>query len=197
MKRFLLASVLFFAALTAHAQFAEFTYQVSFPGSGDFGNFIDKTTWVGFSFQGRQQLSNEQWSVGGSISWFYMVDEKGQTTYTQGNESLTGYVTTFTNIFPLMAVAQYDFKDPYGTVVPFARIGVGGAWQDQRLDTGIFEFRGDDVQFALNGEIGVRINGSGGRNGGVIAATYHWLPGTDELLDTNFFGIKVGLSGLK
>lgn len=197
MKRLLIACMMLFAGYASNAQGAsEFTYQMSFPAGGEFGDFISKATWVGFTYQGRKMLSDEQWSVGGSFSWFYMVDEKGVTTYEKDNVAVTGYVTTFTNIFPLLMTAQYDFQDPYGTVVPFVRIGLGGAWQDQRLDTGIYELKGDDIQFAMNGEIGVRLNRAGGRSGAIIAATYHWMPGTDELLDTNFFGVKVGFSGL-
>ena len=197
MKRLFIACMFLFAGYASNAQGAsEFTYQMSLPAGGEFGDFISKATWVGFTYQGRKMLSDEQWSVGGSMSWFYMVDEKGITTYERENVTVTGYVTTFTNIFPLLLTIQRDFQDPYGTVVPFARIGLGGAWQDQRLDTGTYEFKGDDLQFALNGEIGVRLNAAGGRNGAIIAATYHWMPGTDELLNTNFFGVKVGFGGI-
>lgn len=174
----------------------EFSYQVSFP-SGSFKDFVGKTSFVGFSGMGRGYLKNEQLSIGGSFSWFYFPDKKGKQTLELGDEGgvYTGNLTNYTNIYGLMAIVQYDFKKRKEPMVPFIRAGIGGAYQNQHQDIGLYAFQSDGVQFMMNGEVGIRFNY--GYNGLVIAATYHNLPAAGDVKATSFFGVKLGFSSSK
>jgi len=178
----------------ARAQVGEFAYQVSFP-TGKFKDLVSKVSWVGFSGQYRKVLNNKRVSVGGSLNWFYFVDKKGIQTNNYGEQgTYHGNVTAFTNIYSLLAVIQYDLKDPKEKVVPFIRGGAGIGYQDQRTDIGLYEFRNDGAQFAWNAELGVRA-GKQGRDL-LIALTYHGLPKSGEIVPTSFWGVKVGITRL-
>lgn len=178
---------------TAQGQIGEFAYQISFP-TGGFKDFVGKTSFVGFSGQFRHRLSNPQLSVGASLSWFYFSDKKGKITRPANEGTVTANITDFTNIYALMAVFQYDFKNPKERIVPFARIGAGIAYQDQRTDAGLYEWKYNGAQFSGNGEIGVRFNRDI-NHGILLAATYHILPAANDLVSTSFFGIKLGFTG--
>lgn len=181
---------------SASAQVGDFSYQVSFP-TGDFGDFIEKTSFVGFSAGGRKYLKNDQWSIGGSFSWFYFPDKRGMTTVDLKEQgTYTGFVTNYTNIYALMAVAQYDLKERKERIVPFLRAGIGGAYQNQREDIGLYAFKNDGIQFALNGEAGITLSKDGMR-GIFLAATYHYFPEASDMVSTSFFGIKLGVSNSK
>ncbi|MBZ5859021.1 outer membrane beta-barrel protein [Flavihumibacter profundi] len=181
--------------LAGYAQkVGEFSYQASFP-TGKFGDFIGKTSWVGFSGGGRGYLkSNEQLSIGGSLSWFYMADKKGKQTFTGPEGGVTtGNLTNFTNIYGLMAVIQYDLKKRNEKKVPYIRGGLGGAYQNQNSDIGIYRIQNDGFQFMMNAEAGVNFNMSA-NNGIVLAATYHYLPEASGMVTTSFFGIKLAVT---
>jgi hypothetical protein len=176
------------------AQVSEFDYQVSFP-TGEFHDFIGKTNAVGFSGNWRKILANKRTSIGASFSWFYLQDKKGHTTIEKETGTITGNIANYTNIYPLLVVLQYDLKDAQKSV-PFIRVGVGGAYQDQRTDAGIYTFQSDGFQFAMNGEAGVRISKDGAR-AIVLAATYHYFPAADDMVNAAFWGIKIGISNNK
>ena len=199
MKKFAIIIGIFILALgfnEARAQVGEFAYQVSFP-TGDFKNLVSKTSFVGFSGQYRKLLHNKQLSVGGSLNWFYFVDKKGVQTNDFGEQgTYHGNVTGFTNIYSLLAVVQYDFKDyTKEKFVPFIRGGAGVGYQDQRTDIGLYEFRNDGAQFAWNAELGVR-GGKGGR-AVLLALTYHGLPKSGDMVATSFWGVKLGITRFK
>lgn len=178
-----------------HAQsVGEFSYQASFP-MGKFKDFVGKTSWVGFSGQGRKYLKGDQLSIGGSLSWFYFPDKKGKQTVQLGGDGgvYTGNQTNYTNIYGLLGIVQYDFQKRKERTVPFVRGGIGVAYQNQHADVGLYTYKYDGVQFMANAEAGVRINSV--NKGLVLAATYHYLPSAGDVIVTSFFGIKVGISG--
>ena len=170
----------------------EFSYQASFP-TGKFSDFIGKTSWVGFSGLGRKYL-NDQLSLGGSFSWFYMPDKRGKQTVKLSEGGVyTGSTTNWTNIYGLLAIIQYDFKKRKEYLVPFVRGGLGAAYQNQRQDIGLYAFKYDGVQFMMNAEAGVRLNQVS--KGFSLAATYHYLPEAGDVVMTSFFGIKLSICG--
>jgi hypothetical protein len=175
----------------------EFGYNVSFP-VGDFNNFISKTSWVGFNVGGRGYLnSNKRISLGGSFEWFYFPDKRGNETVDLKDQGVfTGNVTNYTNIYGLTFVAQYDLKDRKERMVPFLRAEVGGAYQNQRQDIGLYSFKNDGIQFEVNGQAGVSFSNDG-RRAVSLAVTYHYLPAASDMVSTSFFGIKLGFTNSK
>ena len=172
----------------------EISYQASFP-TGKFSDFVGKTSWVGFTGQGRAYMKDDQLSIGGSLSWFYFPDKKGkQTVALEGDGGVyTGNQTNYTNIYGLMGIVQYDFKKRKEHTVPFVRGGVGIGYQNQHADVGLYTYQYDGVQFMGNLEAGVRFNYT--NKGLVLAATYHNLPAAGDVVATSFFGVKIGISG--
>ena len=192
----LVSALLFFVySSNAQSKVGEFSYQVSFP-SGEFHDFIGKTNALGLSFQGRWYLDNDRTSIGGSMSYFYFQDKKGkQTVQDQEGGAFTGDITNFTNIYGLQAIIQQDLKPKDQKSVPFIRAGIGGAYQDQRTYTGIYEIKNDGVQFMASAEAGVRIGDK--VKSVLLAATWHYLPAASDMVATSFFGIKLGVSYFK
>ncbi|WP_157473909.1 outer membrane beta-barrel protein [Flavihumibacter petaseus] len=172
----------------------ELYYQASFP-TGSFKDFVSKTSWVGFSALGRHYVTkSDRLSLGGSFSWFYFPDKQGRRTVELKDQgTYTGYTTNFTNIYGLMLIAQYDLKPGNSRVMPFVRAGIGGAYQNQRTDIGLYAFKEDGVQLMLNAEFGVRFSKDGQR-GIVLAGNFHQLPAASDLISTTFFGVKLGIS---
>ena len=183
-----------FAALESRAQNAwEFDYQISFP-TGKFRDFTADASWVGFSGQWRRYASNKQLSYGAAFSWFYFADKQGRQTRDFGeNGTYTGFLTNFTNIYGLSGILQYDFRKRTEKTVPFTRVGMGAAYQNQRTDIGLFAFKSDGVQFMTHIEAGFRFNELLGHSALVLAATYHLLPSSGDLVPTQFAGIKIGI----
>ncbi|HEY6506343.1 MAG TPA: hypothetical protein VIZ28_20345 [Chitinophagaceae bacterium] len=186
-----IASLFFTYSSNAQSKVGEFSWQTSLP-AGEFKDFIEKVNVLGLNFQGRWYLKNNRTSIGGSMSFFYFQDKKGKTTVEiPESGTFTGNITNFTNIYGLQAIIQQDLKPKGEKSVPFIRAGVGGAYQDQRTYTGIYEIKNDGVQFMANAEAGVRI---GDRYKSIVlAATWHYLPAAGDMVNTSFFGIKLGI----
>ena len=189
------ALLMFAYSSKAQSTVGEFSWQASLP-TGDFSDFIEKVNALGLNFQGRWYLKNDRTSVGGSLSYFYFQDKKGkQTIATPEGGAFTGDITNFTNIYGLQAIIQQDLKPKDQKTVPFIRAGAGGAYQDQRTYTGIYELQNDGFQFMGNAEAGVRIGDK--VKSIVLAATWHYLPASGDMVSTSFFGIKLGISYFK
>ena len=194
MKNSIIAIIIFlFIGINSNAQVSQLSYQLSFP-TGEFNDFISKPSYVGFGWEYRWPLKNEQLTLGGSFTWYYFQDKLGHTTITyEDGGSVTGNINDYSNIYNLLAVLQYDFKKSSGKTVPFIKGGFGGAYQDQRQDAGIWVLQREGFQMNLNAEAGIRLN-AGSSNGAVIAVTYNYLPSTDDVPNTSFVGIKLGYS---
>lgn len=179
----------------AQTKVGEFSWQTSIP-MGEFSDFIKKVNVLGLNFQGRWYMKNNQTSVGGSLSYFYFQDKKGkQTVLGPEGGTFTGDIINFTNIYGLQAIIQHDLRPKDQKSVPFIRIGLGGAWQNQKTYTGVYELGNDGFQFMGNAEAGVRI---GDRYKSLLlAATWHYLPASGDMVNTSFFGIKLGVSYFK
>jgi len=189
------STILFFAYSSKAQAVGEFSYQASIPTS-DFKDFIEKVNALGLNFQARWYLGNDRTSLGGSLSYFYFQDKKGkQTIQTPEGGAFTGDIINFTNIIGLQAIIQHDFKPREEKTVPFIRAGAGGAYQDQRTYTGIYELQDDGGQFMANAEVGVRVGDK--MKSVLLAATWHYLPASGDLRETSFFGIKLGINYFK
>ncbi len=197
MKKILIIALIFSAtmSLESKAQSSyEFHYQVSFP-MGEFSDFVGQPGWLGFSGQWMKYMENDRLSIGANLSYFYFSDKQGIKTVDAGETTTyTGYVVNFTNIYGLMGVVQYDLKPRREKMVPFIRIGLGTDYQDQRKDIGFYEFKADGFQFMTNGEFGLRIN-TGNTMNWIVAATYHYMPASSDMVNTSFAGIKIGIHG--
>lgn len=171
----------------------ELGYQVSFP-SGKFADFSGNTSWAGFSLSGRKYIKQvNRLSLGSNLNWFYFAEKKGRETVNLSDKgTYTGEVRSYTNIYGLLFLAQYDLKDAGNTAIPFVRAGLGTAAQYQHKNIGLFTASGDGIQFYFNMEAGVRL--SQNKDKGVnLSVTYNNMPGTSDLIDTQFWGVKLSV----
>jgi hypothetical protein len=191
----ILCGLLYVKPSFAQRTSSEFGYQVSFP-VGKFGDFVTQPSWLGISGQWAWYLNKQkQVSLGINASWFYFSDKQGRMTVDLGDQgTYTGFRTNFTNIYGVQGIGQYDLKAPKEKTVPYVKIGLGANYQDQRSDLGLFEDKDDGIQFMTSGEFGIRFQGMD-RFGILLAANYHWMPASGELVNTSFVGIKVGIHG--
>ncbi len=200
MKKTMILLVAVLGAIAhAHAQkltkAGEFGYQASFP-MGDFKDFVGKTSWVGFNLTGRHYMPKaERLSLGINLCWFYFPDKQGRKTVDLKDQgTYTGYVTNYTNIYGLNLVAQYDLQERHAKLVPYVRAGIGGAYQNQRTDIGLYAFKSDGIQLLLNAELGLRFSKDGQR-GFLLSGTFHQLPAASDMVSTQFLGVKLGIFG--
>ncbi len=175
----------------------EVHYQFSVP-TGSFRDFVAKPGPLGLGFQERSYLPNSRVSLGGELSWFYFPDKKGkQTLELNGDDgTYTGYVTNFTNIYGLQFLAQYDFRERTEKLVPYAKLALGLAYQNQRQDIGLLSFRNRGFQFLSYLEGGVRVQ-MRGQAALSFSATYHFQPEAGDVTATSFAGIRIGYSGFR
>ncbi|WP_336517174.1 hypothetical protein [Pollutibacter soli] len=191
-----MAFIFVFSSHLHAQQYGELAYQVSFP-LGDFKEFVSKPSFAGISAGYRVALkSNPQLTIGGNFNWYYLSDKLGyHTTPTNDGGSYSGTTTRFTNIYSLLAIAQYDFSPSTDTWVPFMKVGFGADYQSQRTDIGLYAFKNDGIQFAAHTEIGFRFNPDP-MNGIFLAFTYDAMPKAGNLVSTSIVGIKLGVSRL-
>lgn len=200
MKRYriilVMASVFTLSAHLQAQQFGELAYQISFP-LGDFKEFVSKPSFTGISAGYRVALrSNQQLTIGGNFNWYYLSDKLGyHTTPTSDGGAYSGTTTRFTNIYSLLAVAQYDFVPGSEVWVPFMKVGFGADYQSQRTDIGLYAFKNDGIQFAAHTEVGFRFNPDR-VNGVFLSLTYDAMPKAGNLVSTSLVGIKVGVTRL-
>lgn len=185
-------------AKTLRAQvIPEISYQFSVP-IGDFKRFVEKPGLLGIGLQFRKYLNDNRISIGGGFCWFYFSDKKGtQTLELPGDDgTYTGYVTSYSNIYGLQAIFQYDLKDRAEKIVPFLQAGLGAAYQNQRQDIGLLGFKYDGFQVLSHVDAGVRY--SLPRHAAInISLRYHYLPNGGDAITTSFAGFRIGYSGFR
>lgn len=183
---------LFGSAKSTAQSYTELTFGAGFP-AGSFHEFVPTTGWWNTQFQARTSI-NSRYEVGGAIGWNYFEHNFGQRTISGEGYALTANMTSYTNILSFMLVNQYNLIEK-GEVIPFARMGLGLAHQNQDLEAGIYMVEERAWQFILNPELGLRIE-LGPNLGAVISGAYTFMPESGGVLPTSFWSLKFGLSWL-
>jgi len=123
-------------------------------GSGDTGDFIDKTSFGGFSIDGRYFVE-ENISIGGSMSWqsFNEIYDNLPPVELDGSNGITGHISGTqyrdSNIFPLLFTGQV-YVDTGGDIMPYVGMGIGTIYLEERLDIGLVSFSDDSWGLGLN-----------------------------------------------
>jgi hypothetical protein len=153
-----------------HAQFKNLTslsYNVSLP-IGTTADFISPVQWRGVTFEARRFV-DRQLSVGFLAGWQTFAD-KTTDPIEITNGTISGTQVRIMNNFSLMVTGDYYFNKDAREIRPYAGLGVGMNYIDQRWDLGIYSFNTYNWHFSLAPEIGALI--PLGDVDGIIGATY-------------------------
>lgn len=155
MKKLILSVVLLVVmSSSAFAQdnITAVTYQVSIP-QGDFSNYIDETSWIGWGIEGKHfRSSTSNWTLGFAFSW-HVFDMKFTGTTNMENGAVTGTQRRYTNSLPFLLTTNY-YLNRKNSVKPFVGIGAGAYYIIQRLDIGVFAHEYTNWHFGVAPEIG-------------------------------------------
>lgn len=176
--------------LNAQENFFSMQYSVGF-GTGDMGEFIEKTSWRGISFEFRNFVSpNVGLGIESGMNTFY--ENKDYATYTDGTISLSGIQYRYINTIPILAAADYYFQ-PGQKVNPFLGLGIGTIYNRRDLDMGLYTVEEEAWQFALRPELGVLVNVSEGLDL-MLAAKYYAGFKSGDMEAQNYFTINFGFN---
>lgn len=172
---------------------SEFNYGTAF-STGQFHDFTPSSSFWNWQYQARKQIT-DRYEVGGAASWSYFEHDFGRITRVGEGFALTANTTAYTNILAFQFVNQYNLTDD-GEAVPFVRLGIGAAHQNQQENIGLYTISNSGWQFILNPEAGVRIE-LNYYLGLLVAGGYTYLPESGGMLPTSFWNLKVGLTWLR
>ena len=172
---------------------SELNYGTAF-SSGQFHDFIPSAGFWNWQYGARSQVT-DRYEVGGAVSWSYFEHDFGRITRTAEGVAVTANSATYTNILAFQFVNQLNLTDE-GAAVPFLRLGLGAAYQNQQENIGLFNISNSGWQFIINPEAGARI-ALNGDLGLIIAGGYSLLPESGDVLATSYWTLKLGLSRIK
>lgn len=141
------------------------TYNMGFT-TGEFNQYISKTSFRGFGFEGRGFL-NDNVSLGGSFSWAVFAEQTEALESTELFDA-SGLQNRYVNSFPIAFNAHYYLGEAYGTRLFFGA-GIGAYRINQRTEFGLYAFENFNWHFGFYPEIGV-IAPVGTGNTGIFAS---------------------------
>ncbi|MFP4470054.1 MAG: outer membrane beta-barrel protein [Bacteroidales bacterium] len=182
--------IIAFAQLaTAQDTYWSITWEMSIP-TGPTQDFIEKSSFRGFGFEGRKFVDNNV-SIGGGIHWNVFYEKKDKITTVVDNITLTGTHFNYINAFPFFFNASW-YMNEGSYVRPYVGLNAGGIYAVYRKDIGLYRIEEDPLKLGLAPEIGVMVDAYTGM-GFTINARYNYGLQTSETDALNYFGINVGL----
>ena len=122
---------------------------------GDFANYIDRTSFSGFSIESRSMVRR---NVSAGISFSYNRFDQTYPAYQQssGAVTVTGPMFRYADQFGLRALGHYYFLE--GKVVqPYIGGGIGGVWSYGYQQVADFSNSESSFSFIISPEAGVLI----------------------------------------
>ena len=127
-------------------------YGIALP-LGDTRNFIQNTSFRGFSFEfGR--FFTEEISVGFLFAWNVFHENFPRDTYEFDEFTLTGNLYRYINAFPLMAVGRYHFNSE-AKLRPYLGLASGAYVINRVSDFGLHRFEDKNWHFGLAPDAGM------------------------------------------
>ncbi|MEN8229677.1 MAG: hypothetical protein ABFS38_16065 [Bacteroidota bacterium] len=153
MKKYIITLTILSSVLTMSAQDViwKMTYDVAFPFSAT-KDFTNQMSWRGVAMD-VDRFVNDNLAVGLGFSWSVFLEKESDSYYEREELLIHGTQVRYINNIPLMA--RISWYQPMDQFESYFTMGVGTAWQENRLEIGTFSFAGDYWQFALSPEAGV------------------------------------------
>lgn len=166
-------------------------YTMSF-GVGETGDYINKASFRGFTFEGREFVS-ENVSLGGVFTWSTFYEKLTDESFTEDDMTITGTQYRYLNAFPILFQAHYYLSTEDDKPWIYLGCGTGAYKMIQRTDVGIWTLEDNKWHFGVSPEVGLYypISGSTGIN---ISLKYNYVLKTSETMDYSWFGLNVGIA---
>lgn len=155
------------SSLAQYSNMTSLTYDVTLP-VGNSADFIDGLQWRGVAFEARRFL-DRQFSIGFEFGW-HIQSVKSTDLIELPNGAISGTQVRGTNALPLLVTAQYYLSKDRQEIRPYAGLGAGMTYIDQRWDLGLYSLTTYNWHFTLKPEVGVII--PLGDVDGMVAASY-------------------------
>jgi len=167
---------------------AQYTISIA---TGNTKEFVTKASLRGWTFDYRYHF-NDVGSLGASIGWYVFYDKRNYDSYTTRDETMTlsGMQYRYMNSIPMMATFNYFL--PTGNISPFAGLGIGTTYNEEKLVMGRYSLDINTWHFTLAPELGVRMNAVKSVSG-YFSARYHNNFETDELRTQSYIGLNFGV----
>jgi len=153
MKKIIITFALVILALNLQAQGViwKMTYDVGIPFSST-KEFTDHMSWRGLSLD-VDRFVGDNLAVGLGFSWSTFVEKEPDSYYQRENILIHGTQVRYLNNIPL--TARISWYQPMEKMELVGTLGIGTAWQENRMEIGTHAFSGDYWQFALTPEVGM------------------------------------------
>ncbi len=177
---------------TANAQthlLLTYDYSVSLAGTRD---YIGESSFRGGSFELGYHLTDPV-SIGLKVGLHTFYEDLEKDTYQDGNLTVYGKQFRYLNSFPVLGTVQYSPAGRESRVQPYARLGIGGYYFQQRTDLGLYTFLNEyQWNFGLQPELGILISLSG-RFSVNAGARYHYIFGNRSVDEQQYLTISAGI----
>jgi len=165
-------------------------------GTGDTGDYIDKVSFSGLSFDGRYFV-NEQLTIGGFFAWYGTNDKlKNEPPFEFHQDGTTGHISgtqvRYLNIFPVLITSHY-YIESGSSFRPYIGLGLGSVYTEQRTEFGLNSFLSDSWAFGAQPELGAFIPFNSYSGAGInVALRYLYGSSAGELDSLSMFSFAIG-----
>ncbi len=168
-----------------------FDWNIGF-GMGETADFISAPSFRGFSVDGRGFVTDNL-TVGGIVGWNTFYESDGFVTIDYGTHAtVNGYNRKYVNALPIMINTHYYFAQT--TIMPYAGVGVGTMYVEERNFMGIYYTEEKAWHFAVAPELGIVLP-FGNSNSGINAnLKYNYAAKTRDTKSTSFLSFNIGIS---
>ncbi len=186
-------SMLAFSTVKAQDTQYAYHYSVAFPGSSDFTNFIEETSWAGFNLS-IIHFFNDNFGIGGSLGWndFYQKDIY-TTVSAAENVDVTGTFRHNVYFTPVLFNTRYRFRNSTNFEAT-AGLDFGTYFMYQRSQVSAFYGEESKVKFGFSPSLGgvYKFSYDFGLS---FRGRYNAIVGYDNQYVENpsFWGVELGL----
>lgn len=165
-------------------------YSMSFP-HGDTKEYTENASFRGFVVEGKGFVTQKV-TFGGFIQWNTFTEEVLDDHIDLGDLNIYGNSYRYNNVMPLMAsVSYYHFHGEKKAINPFASLGIGTIYQEQKTKLGTNAIYTDGWMFGLAPEVGVSYTLPGGFE---VVANYKYMYGfeTNQVPQLSYSSLNIG-----
>lgn len=180
------------AASLGFAQVSTFglNYNISVP-LGNSSDFVSNTSYRGASFE-YTYVPDDHFGLHFEGGWNNFYQKHDKASYDRGTFTITGVQYRYTESVPLFLGMNY-FVLPEAMIKPYAALGIGSIYTEQRNDVGLYSFVTNGWQFGLKPEVGAAINLSE-NTFFKLSAKYYYGFKTDLLDAQSYIAVNLGLA---
>jgi hypothetical protein len=197
---------LLLAAGTAQAQDFEtyrprqtmtiFNYEMSQAVGSFSDDFVDETSWRGFSFEARSMVK-EQVSIGIGFTYNRFDQTRSNVTLqTDSGGTLSGPVYRYADQLAVKGLGHFYLG--HGALQPYLGVGLGGVWTYSYSQIADLANTDDGFEFIASPEVGLMLTAAKGASslGLNVAFRYNWTTADfNRVNDAQSIALVVGLFG--